>query len=85
MKWEVAATAPNQLVAEMWCEMLKDEGITATIKPGDSVSFLGVSFSPCRVMVSESELQQARDLLASYTEQGEEPGVSDQGLGPGLE
>ncbi|MFP3974766.1 MAG: putative signal transducing protein [Dehalococcoidia bacterium] len=82
MKWKVAATAPNQLVAEMWCEMLKDDGITATIKPGDSVSFLGVSFSPCRIMVSENELQAAKDLLATHTEQ-EEPGVSDQGSGPG--
>lgn len=80
MKWQVAATAPNQLIAEMWCEMLKDEGITAMIKPGDSISFLGISFSPCRVMVLEGELQQAKDLLAAYTKQGEEPGTGDQGL-----
>lgn len=74
MKWKVAATAPNQLVAEMWCEILQGEGITATIKPGDSISFLGVSFSPCRVMVSEGELQEAKDLLSAYTEQSEEAG-----------
>ncbi len=71
MKWKVAATAPNQLIAEMWCEMLRDEGVEAAIKPGDSVSFLGVSFSPCRIMVSEDELQGAQDLLSAYTEQGE--------------
>ncbi len=43
MKWALLTTAPDELTAEMWAEILHSEGIPARIKPGDAVSFLGVS------------------------------------------
>ncbi|MFA4836247.1 MAG: DUF2007 domain-containing protein [Dehalococcoidia bacterium] len=63
MKWELLATAPDSLIAEMWCETLREEGITAVIDPRDNVSFLGVSLLPCRVMVSEDMIERAREVL----------------------
>ena len=69
MKWKVLATAPNQLTAEMWCDILKEEGITATIKPSDAISFLGVSPFSCRVMVPEDMLAEAEEVLSDYIDQ----------------
>lgn len=72
MKWKVLTTAPNQLTAEIWCEILKEEGITATIKPGDAVSFLGVSPFSCRVMVPEDMMAEAEEVLADYVNHSDE-------------
>lgn len=64
MKWVYLATAPDQLMAEMWRDMLREEGIPATIKPGDAISFLGVSAIPCRIMVPEDRLSEAKAVIA---------------------
>jgi hypothetical protein len=64
MKWEYLTTAPDQLTAEIWQELLQNEGIPAMIEPGDAISFLGVSPLPCRLMVGEGFLAQAQAILA---------------------
>lgn len=66
MKWHPVATAPDQLTAEMWAKLLAGEAIPAMIKPGDAVSFLGVSFLPCRVLVPQDRLEEAKAVLAQY-------------------
>ena len=58
-------TAPDQLTAEMWKDILLQEGIPAMINPEDSVSFLGVSIFPCRIMVASGYLKRAQEILAS--------------------
>ena len=68
MKWTQVATAPDQLIAEMWRDVLQNEGIPATIEPGDAASFLGVSSMPCRVMVPQEMLREATAVLADYTD-----------------
>ena len=66
MKWAAAATAPDQVQAEIWQNMLMEAGIAATIHPGDTFlpTYLGPSQSPCRVMVAEDDLESAREVLA---------------------
>jgi hypothetical protein len=66
VKWVLLATAPDQLTAEMWAKLLRDEGIPATLKPGDAVSFLGVSAMPCRLLVPDGRVGEARAVLAEY-------------------
>ena len=66
MKWGLLATAPDQLTAEMWAEILHNEGVPARIKPEDVVSFLGVSAMPCRLLVPEGRIAEARAVLAQY-------------------
>jgi hypothetical protein len=61
--WTHLATAPDELTATMWVQMLRDCGIAAAIHPSDSVSFLGMSAGQCRVQVAEEQLELARDLL----------------------
>jgi hypothetical protein len=64
-KWVVLTTAPDQLTAEMWQDILLQQGIPAMINPQDAVSFLGVSAFPCRIMVAPDHLKQAKEILAS--------------------
>jgi hypothetical protein len=63
--WLVLTTAPDQLTAEIWRDILVQEGIPAMINPEDSVSFLGVSSFPCRIMVASGYSKQAKEILAS--------------------
>ena len=68
MSWVVVTTAPDQLVAEMWRNLLIGEGVSARIRDGDTASFLGVSGYPCRIMVREEELDRARAVLDEHLE-----------------
>lgn len=68
MKWVHLATAPDQLTAEMWVELLRSEGVPAAIRPSDAVSFLGTSALSCRVMVPEDRLGEAKAVLAARLE-----------------
>lgn len=67
MKWVDLAAAPDQLTAEMWCQLLRNAGIPAMVKPSDAVSFLGVSMSTSRVMVPEDRMAEAAALLSEGT------------------
>ena len=71
MKWVHLTTAEDQLQAEMWVNLLKQDGLSAIIKPGDTVSFLGVSAYPCRILVRERDLDRAKEVLeGSLQEEG---------------
>lgn len=63
--WVVLTTAPDQLTAEMWQDILRKQGVKAMINPEDSVSFLGVSGFPCRIVVPSRHLKKAQQVLAS--------------------
>lgn len=68
MNWVHLTTAPDQLTAEMWCEILGDKGISAMIRPSDAVSFLGVSGGGCRVLVPEDRRNEAAAILTERTD-----------------
>ncbi len=63
MKWKNLATAPDQLTAEMWCELLREADIPAIIQPSDAVSFMGISASRCRVIVPAERYEEAAAVL----------------------
>jgi len=65
VKWVILTTAPDQLVAEMWREILISEGVSARVRAGDTASFMGVSNYPCRIMVHEGERERAAEVLES--------------------
>ncbi len=66
--WESVLTTQGQLEAEMYCDILRKEGIPAVTAPRDAVSFLGVSPFPCRVMVPKNLVGEAKAVLSSYLE-----------------
>jgi len=67
-RWVPLATAPDQLIAEMWVELLKDQGIPAMIRPQDTASFLGISTMACRVLVPREHLAEAALALQEHIE-----------------
>ncbi len=71
MKWVTLVTAPDQLAAEMWSELLNRQGIPTLVRAGDTASFLGVSAYPCRILVDDEYLEEALRILR------EDLGVTD--------
>jgi len=71
--WELLTTAPDQLTAEIWKDILTQNGIPAMINPRDVISFMGVSSLPCRIMVAYGYRQQAQEILDSLQSPAEEP------------
>ena len=68
MKWVVFATAPDQIMAEIWVQLVRSEGIPCRLQPGDTTNFLGVSAAPVRLMTLEKDAERATEVL----ERGEE-------------
>ncbi len=62
-KWVLLVAAPDQLTAEIWKDILVQEGVPAVINPADTTYILGVSNLPCRIMVPEEYLRQAQEVL----------------------
>ncbi len=73
MKWVVFATAPDQIMAEIWVQLVRAEGIPCRLQPGDTTNFLGVSAAPVRLMTLEAEVERAEQAL----ERGDEPDEED--------
>jgi hypothetical protein len=67
-RWVHVATAPDQLSAEMWVELLRGQGIPAMIRAQDTVSFLGLSGMACRVLVPREHLAEATQVLQQESE-----------------
>ena len=63
MKWVHLTTAPDQLVAEMWRDLLNGHEIPVIIRSGDVSTFLGVTAYPCRLLVDENSRERAIQIL----------------------
>ena len=66
MNWEVLTTAPNQMIAESWCGLIKSAGINCKLQPRDAIGFMGVSVFPVRIMVRASDVEIAQSVLDSF-------------------
>ena len=80
MKWVVFATAPDQIMAEIWVQLVRSEGIPCRLQPGDTTNFLGVSAAPVRLMTLEAEADRAAQVLErpDEVEEGEGEGERDR-------
>ena len=80
MDWIVFATAPDQLTAEMWQDLLSQANIRCQLKAGDTYGFLGVSASPVRLVTPQEDAEVARDALETLINLSEisidEPGAA---------
>ena len=61
--WAPAATAPDQVTAEMWAELLQNNGIPAWVGRGDALASRLVPSGPATVMVPATQLEEARGIL----------------------
>jgi hypothetical protein len=73
MNWKVLITAPDQLIAESWCGLIRAAGIDCKLQPGDAIGWMGVSNFPVRIMVDEPDLELAQAVLDRYIADDEEP------------
>ncbi|MBI4498017.1 MAG: DUF2007 domain-containing protein [Chloroflexi bacterium] len=64
MEWCTLVEAPDQLTAEFWLDILRQEGIPARLAPQDVVSYLGVAPFPCRLLVPQEVVERAAEVLA---------------------
>ena len=82
MDWVVFATAPDQLTAEMWQDLLSQAQIRCQLRAGDTYGFLGVSATPVRLVAPQEEAEVARDALETLVNLSgigsDEPGPSDE-------
>ena len=78
MNWEVITTAPDQLIGESWCGLIRGAGIDCRLQPGDAVGFMGVSVFPVRIMVRASDIEAAQSVLDTYLSNDEEPPSPEQ-------
>ena len=69
MPWAVAATAPNQLIAELWQGLLSGASIPTQIVPATGSMFGGVMSLPCQLMVPDDRLAEAHALLAEMLDE----------------
>ena len=76
-KWLLLTTAPDQLTAEIWKDILWQNGIPVMINPRDTISFMGVSTLPCRIMVAYGYRKRAQEILDSLQPEAEE-GADDK-------
>ena len=77
-KWLLLTTAPDQLTAEIWRDILLQEGVPSMVNPKDTISFMGVSAFPCRLMVAYGYLKQAREILSSLQPEAEPEEAGDE-------
>ena len=71
MKLVHLTTAPDQLQAEMWRDLLVEGEISALVRQGDTASFLGVSTYPCRILVPEEQVERGREIMEERLGRGE--------------
>ena len=65
--------APDQITAEMWCELLKGKGIPSFAKLSSAFAYSDIMFGPfsatgCWVMVREDDLDRATAILGPMIE-----------------
>ena len=71
MDWVVFATAPDQLTAEMWQDLLAQARIKCQLRAGDTYGFLGVSATPVRLVAPQENAEEARDALETLVKLSE--------------
>lgn len=64
------ATAPNPVIASIWVDLLRQEGIAATIKCDDPLAsaYMITSPYPCQILAPANQADRARGLLDNLVE-----------------
>ncbi len=70
------ATAPNEALAGMWAEMLRNNGIRCLVKPaGPGMAYFSTALVEHYIYVLASDAEAARAILGD--ENGEEPDTEE--------
>lgn len=67
-----AAVAPNEIVAELWQQVLEDEGIIVALKPGGmGHSYVTNALNEHYILVREDQAERARAIIAELETEDE--------------
>ncbi len=75
------ASAPNAVIAEMWKELLDNEGIPALIRMSGPLTAYVTFASAYDVLVLAANAEEARELLAAFND-NEDDFVTDDAINP---
>ena len=64
-RWVAVATAPDQIIAETWAQLVRNEGCPCTTI-SDAIPFLGISATPVRLMAPQERADEARGILERF-------------------
>jgi hypothetical protein len=71
------AVAPNEITADMWRQVLEDEGIVVALKPGGAgFSFGSSALMEHYVLVREDQAERARSIIAELESSDEDSSSS---------
>ena len=71
------AVAPNEITADMWRQVLEDEGIIVALKPGGAGFAFGSSaLMEHYVLVREDQAERARAIIAELESSDDEDSSS---------
>lgn len=77
-RWQTFATAPDQLTAEMWRDLVRQAGVECAIRAGDTTGFLGLSPHPVRLVTLENDVERARAALDAALGRDSDPTAADE-------
>jgi hypothetical protein len=61
------AIAPNEMVAQMWQQVLRDEGIIAALKPGGiGQAYASNALNEHYVLVRQDQAERARAIIDDF-------------------
>lgn len=70
--------APNEVIADLWRQVLEDEGIVPLMRPvGAGPSFGSTAFSEYQVLVREDQAPRARAIIAELEEESDTAASGD--------
>lgn len=65
-----AAVAPNEIIAQLWQQVLEDEGIIVALKPGGmGHSYATNALNEHYILVREDQAERARSILAELEDE----------------
>jgi hypothetical protein len=71
------AVAPNEITADIWRQVLEDEGIVVALKPGGAgFSFGSSALMEHYVLVREDQAERARSIIAELESSDEDSSSS---------
>jgi hypothetical protein len=71
------AIAPNEITADIWRQVLEDEGIVVALKPGGAgFSFGSTALMEHYVLVREDQAERARSIIAELESSDEDASSS---------
>lgn len=76
------ASAANQVLAEMWRELLRNNGIPALVRIAGPLTAYATFTSPHDILVLAADVERARQILGAFNENDRDFAVAEDAAAP---